>query len=453
MSKDLVEKIVNTLNGNVYYGDVRYEAGEGKGYSKNKTKESTGFASSVGLTVRISSDNKWYYLNFDDLNENKILEETKKLVVKAGNKKSNIILQDPWNCNLETDFKEDPTKISDDEKMGLVRDIFKKSMDNDKIINAGVSIGHSINENIFMNTEGSDLRQILRYYRFVLTATAKEGKRVEGDYFALAKQGGHELFKSINTDEKIQEVVKNSVEMLNARTMKGGKHDIIVDEDITGVIAHESFGHGLEADQVTRGRSYLTNSVGKKVISDLITIHENSAYQGERGFFFFDDEGIKSSDSVLVENGILKQFMNDRTTGYYLKSPPTGNARAQDFSRKVFIRMSNTYVKPGEWKHDELLADTKSGFYLEKALTGMEDPLGGNLQIMTGKVYEIKNGELGTLFKGAGITGKVLEFMSNVDAVTDDFKLRGSGCGKGHEDYVPVSSGGPFMRIRGAVIG
>lgn len=453
MSKDLVEKIIKVLEGNVYYGDVRFETSAGKGYSKNKTKENISFVSSIGLTVRASSDNKWYYLAFDELDERKILYETKKLVKKIGNKKSGIMLQEPWNCDKEVKIKADPNKIPDDEKLGIVRDVFKKTMKNKKIVNAGVAIGHSNEEIIFMNTEGSDLRQVLPFYRFIASATAKEGKRIEGDYFSIAKQGGHEIFNSVDTEAEIDKVVESSINMLKAKTLKGGKYDIMVDDEISGVIAHESFGHGLEADQVTRGRSYLANSVGKKVVSELISIHDNSSYQGERGFFFFDDEGIKSRDNVLVKNGVLKQFMNDRTTGFYLKSPPTGNARAQDFSRKVFIRMSNTYVESGKWKHDELLQDTKSGFYLEKALTGMEDPLGGNLQIMTGKVYEIKNGELKDLYKGVGITGKVLEFLSNVDAVADDFQLRGSGCGKGHEDYVPVSSGGPSMRIRGAVIG
>jgi TldD protein len=453
MSRDLVEKIVKVLEGNVHYGDVRFEYGEGKGYSKNKTRENIGYASSVGLSIRISSDNRWHYLGFDNLDESRILEETRRLVEKIGNKKSDIILQDPWELDKEVPVKEDPNKLSDEEKIEIVRDIFKKAMGNEKIINVGVSLGHSKNETVFMNTEGSKLRQVLPFYRFIINATSKEGKRVESDYFVIAKQGGHEHFSQMNIDSKVEEVVKNAIKMLGAKTFKGGKYDIMVDNDISGVIAHESFGHGLEADQVMRDRSYLSDLVGKKVISDLVSIHDNSAYGGERGFFFFDDEGIGSSDSVLVENGMLKQFMNDRTTGFNLKSPPTGSARAQDFSRKVFIRMSNTYISPGDWKHDELLADTKSGFYLEKALTGMEDPLGGNMQIITGKVYEIKNGELGQLFKGAGITGKVLEFLSNVDAVTNDFKLRGSGCGKGHEDYVPVSSGGPFMRIRGAVVG
>jgi TldD protein len=326
-------------------------------------------------------------------------------------------------------------------------------MKNKNIVNAVSVIAHANNELNFMNTEGSVLRQVLPYFRFSIAALAKEGKRVEQDYFVITKQGGYELFKSLNLNKKINQVVNGSIELLKAKILKGGIHDIIVDPEVSGVLAHESFGHGCEADQVMRNRSYLAELKGKKIISELVSLHDNSSLKGERGYFVFDDEGVKSSDTVIVKNGVLKHFMHDRQSAAFMNSDVTGSARAQDFSRKVFVRMSNTYIEPGEWKHDELVEDTKKGFYLIKALTGMEDPIGGNLQIMTHKVREIKNGEFGLLYKGVGISGKVLEFMSRVDGVTDDFEVRGSGCGKGHEDYVSVSSGGPFMRVRKAIIG
>jgi len=145
--------------------------------------------------------------------------------------------------------------------------------------------------------------------------------------------------------------------------------------------------------------------------------------------------------------------MHDRQSCMLMNSEPTGNARAQDFSRKVFVRMTNTYVSPGEWKFKELIEDTSSGYYLIKNLTGMEDPLGGNMQMVIHSAMQIKDGELSGLFKGVTISGKVLEFLNNVDAVTDDFDIRGGGCGKGKEDYISTGTGGPYMRVRNAVIG
>lgn len=450
--RDLMEKIVQIL-GKTYYGDVRFESGNVLSIGKNKVEENINTASSIGLCIRVFSDNKWYYLGFNEIDEEKILDETKRLVRRVGNKPSKLLMQDPWEIEKEMKVKKKPEDISIDEKIKTVRNTFGRLMKNKTIVNASAVLAHANNETLFMNTEGSDLRQVLPFFRFSMSAIAKEGKRIEYDYFLLQKQGGYELFTSLDLDQEINNVVNSSIELLKAKVLRGGVHDIIVDPDVSGVIAHESFGHGCEADQVLRDRSYLARLLGKKIISELVSLHDNSSLTGERGYFLFDDEGIKSSDTVIVKNGVLNHFLHDRQSAIFMNSNVTGNARAQDFSRKVFVRMSNTYIEPGDWKHDELVEDTDKGFYLIKALTGMEDPLGGNLQLVTHKVREIKNGELGQLYKGVGISGKVLEFLSNVDAVTDDFDMRGSGCGKGHEDYVPVSSGGPYMRVRKAIIG
>lgn len=447
-----MEKIVRILE-KTYYGDVRFEKGNSFSIGKKKTEENIDTASSIGLCIRIISDNRWHYLGFNEMNEEKILDETEKLVRRVGSKPSKLVIKDPLEIDEEIKVKKKPEDVSVEEKVKTVRETFEFLMRNEKIVNASVIMAHASNETLFMNTEGSVLRQVLPFFRFSISSVAKEGKRIEYDYYVLARQGGYELFTSIDLNEKIKDVVDGSIQMLKAKVLKGGRHDIIVDPEISGVIAHESFGHGCEADQVLRGRSYLAALKGKKIISDLVSIHDNSSLKGERGYFVFDDEGIKSSDTVLVKNGVLTNFLHDRQSAAFMNSDVTGNARAQDFSRKVFVRMSNTYIEPGDWKHDELVEDTDSGFYLMKAMTGMEDPLGGNLQIVTFKAREIKNGELGELYKGVGISGKVLEFLSRVDAVTDDFEMRGSGCGKGHEDYVPVSSGGPYMRVRKAIIG
>ncbi len=452
MIQDLMQKIVEIL-GQTYYGDVRYEFNQRSGIGKNKSEESISTGSSNGLCVRAISDNKWYYLGFSIIDEKKILNQVQQLAKKIRNKKSQIWLQDPWELDKVVPVKENPDDLSFEEKMKTMREIFSQIIKNKKIINANVGIGNTKSETIFMNTEGSKLRQVLPYFKFVMAATSKENKRLENDYFVLAKQGGYDLFRKINIEEKINEIVKNAIIMLDAKQIKSGKYDIIVDPEISGVIAHESFGHGLEADQVVRDRSYLAPLKGKKVISDLVSIHDNGTIPGERGTSFFDDDGIGTKDNTLVDKGVLKQFMHDRQSCVLMNSEPTGNARAEDFSKKVFVRMTNTYISPGDWKLNELIKETKSGYYLIKSLTGMEDPLGGNMQMITARAMKIKNGELTGLFKGVGISGKVLEFLNNVDAVTSDFKITGSGCGKGKEDYVAVTTGGPYMRVKKAVIG
>jgi len=373
--------------------------------------------------------------------------------MRVGNKPSKLWMQDSWELDKEVPVKEKPDSIPVEERMQTIRQIFSQAMTDKRIVNANIGMGNARSETIFMNTEGSNLRQVLPFFKFVMSVTSKQGKKMENDYFVLAKQGGYELLRGINAEDELNKIVKNSIAMLDAKLIKGGRYDIIIDPEISGVVAHESFGHGLEADQVMRDRSYLASLNGKKIISDLVSMHDNGALPKERGSFLFDDEGIKTRDNTLVDKGVLKKFMHDRQSCMLMNSEPTGNARAQDFSRKVFVRMTNTYVSPGEWKFKELIEDTSSGYYLIKNLTGMEDPLGGNMQMVIHSAMQIKDGELSGLFKGVTISGKVLEFLNNVDAVTDDFDIRGGGCGKGKEDYISTGTGGPYMRVRNAVIG
>ncbi|NCN38949.1 MAG: TldD/PmbA family protein, partial [Candidatus Aenigmarchaeota archaeon] len=426
MIQDLMQRIVDIL-GDTYYGDVRYESSQSTGIGKNKSEESISTGSSNGLCIRVISDNKWHYLGFDTLDKEKILEEVKRLVMRVGNKPSKLWMQDSWELDKEVPVKEKPDSIPVEERMQTIRQIFSQAMTDKRIVNANIGMGNARSETIFMNTEGSNLRQVLPFFKFVMSVTSKQGKKMENDYFVLAKQGGYELLRGINAEDELNKIVKNSIAMLDAKQIKGGRYDIIIDPEISGVVAHESFGHGLEADQVMRDRSYLASLNGKKIISDLVSMHDNGALPKERGSFLFDDEGIKTRDNTLVDKGVLKKFMHDRQSCMLMNSEPTGNARAQDFSRKVFVRMTNTYVSPGEWKFKELIEDTSSGYYLIKNLTGMEDPLGGNMQMVIHSAMQIKDGELSGLFKGVTISGKVLEFLNNVDAVTDDFDIRGGG--------------------------
>ena len=195
--RNLMGKIVRILD-KTYYGDVRFELGQSTGIGKNKSEENINTASSVGLCIRVFSGNKWHYLGFNEIDEEKIINATKRLVTKVGDKKSKLFLQDPWEVDKEIKVKQKPEDVSLEEKMQTVREVFKKTMDNKKIVNALIVISHSRNETIFMNTEGSVLRQVLPYFRFSVVAMAKEGKRVEQDYSVLLRQGGYELLKSLS---------------------------------------------------------------------------------------------------------------------------------------------------------------------------------------------------------------------------------------------------------------
>ncbi|MFX0095558.1 MAG: TldD/PmbA family protein, partial [Candidatus Hodarchaeota archaeon] len=225
-----------------------------------------------------------------------------------------------------------------------------------------------------------------------------------------------------------------------------GKLNVVRDGDIAGLIAHEVCGHASEADEVVKKRSFLTGLVGKKIGTEQITMVDDGTLEGAYGGYPFDSEGSPASKTTIIENGVFKGYMHTIETAVLMGVEPTGNARAQDYNRRIFARMTNTFFDKGDWKEEEIIADTKEGLLVQKAISGMEDVVGGGVQAIALKGYTIKNGEKTQLVRSITLTGKVLEILKTVDAVSKKLAFSGGTCGKGEEDFLPVTSGGPYMR-------
>jgi len=288
--------------------------------------------------------------------------------------------------------------------------------------------------------------------RIAVAPIAREGSVVDYDYLIESGQMGFEIFDYF-TNEKLEEVIKNSLEMLKAEAPPSGKTTIILDPSMVGMIAHESFGHGLEADQVLRDRSYLKQYLHKQVASEVCTIYDNPSIEDQISSYFFDDEGIQSGNNLLVEDGILKNFIYDRRTAGEFNASPQGNGRRESFAHPVLVRMTSTYFNSGDYDLNEMISEIKEGIMLVHGSFGMEDPLGGGLQCTSKKAYLIENGEKSKILKQTALSGQVLDLLMNIDAVSKDkLKLGGGTCGKGNEDRVPVTDGGSYIRVKNALV-
>jgi TldD protein len=381
------------------------------------------------------------------------LEQILNKLPKGKNMGENIDEFEGWKFNKEIKPKINPLDISIEEKVNKLREIYKFVAEYDeKIIQVQIRYLEAIIERIFFNNEGCQLRQVIPRIAFFIIPIAKEDNNVDYDYYSRTGEIGYEVFDEI-TDEKLEKITKNSLEMLKAELPPSGKIPVILDPSMAGLVAHESFGHGLEADQILRDRSYLKNKLNKKVASEICNIYDSPSYEGGIGFYFFDDEGIPAGENLLVKNGILKNFIYDRQTATKLNSKPQGNGRRESFAHPIHPRMSNTYFSPGDYKLEEMIADIKNGVLIVHDTFGMEDPLSGGLQGTSRKGYLIENGEKVKILKAIAISGSVLELLQNIDAISKDpIELNGGTCGKGEEDYVPVSSGGSYIRIKQALI-
>lgn len=446
----LFNEISNNYDRKDQYFDILFDSSSSIKIQKTPASEDiTVNTKTSGMVARTFTGN-WEEIAVDTSDD---VEKILQRIPKVKNKGETIAEFDTWKLNKEKRPKIDPNDISIEDKLGRVREVYDYVMKYDqRIFNAQIIYLETLIERIFVNNEGCELRQLIPRTRFMIVPIAREGNVVDYDISIKSGAMGYEIMDLI-TNEHIDEAVENSLEMLEADLPPSGKHTIILDPSMAGMIAHESFGHGLEADQVLRERSYLKKHLNSQVASKICTIYDTPSYENGYGSYYFDDEGIKAGTNLLVENGILKNFIYDRRSASEFKAQPQGNGRRESYAHPINPRMSNTYFGSGDYTLDEMISEIKYGVILVHGSFGMEDPLGGGMQCTSRKAYLIQDGERSKILKGTALSGAVLDLLKNIDAVSNDkTKLVAGTCGKGAEDYVQVADGGPYIRAQGALI-
>jgi TldD protein len=229
---------------------------------------------------------------------------------------------------------------------------------------------------------------------------------------------------------------------------RGGQHTIVLAPELAGILAHEAMGHPCEADLVLAG-AVTGDLVGQRVASDLITMVDVAhTYQGEEVMIpvYADDEGTPARDAVLIQDGMLVEFMNSRETAQRMGLAPTGSARAYAPSDEPLVRMRNTVILPGRRKLADMIAEVDDGYLLMKTSNGQAD---STTEFMFGipLAYEIKGGRVGRAVRDTTLSGSAIKVLQSADAVSDDMYWTCSGyCGK--KQPMVVSMGGPALRVR-----
>ena len=248
--------------------------------------------------------------------------------------------------------------------------------------------------------------------------------------------------------DDIAELHRHLMNKREAVPARGGTHDVVLDSELAGILAHEAVGHTTEAD-IVLGGSVAADYMGKQVASPLITMIDFAhSYEGETlpVPVYIDDEGIESQDTVLIEKGVLKSFMHNKESAAHFKVAPTGNARAYQFFDEPLIRMRNTAILPGSDKIEDMIASIDDGYYLMWWSNGQAD---STSEFMFGVTlgYEIKDGKLGRAIDNTTISGVAFEMLKEVTMVSDQMSWNCAGmCGK--KQSIPVGMGGPAVKTR-----
>jgi TldD protein len=343
-----------------------------------------------------------------------------------------------------------PADVSMEDKIKTTLAINKNALSYDKRVKScTVDYLDLTGTGIFMNTEGTYLEQDKLYVWSRMAASAAQKGIFTFSREEIGSTAGYGLF-DMETPEKLGEkLAKRAVEQLEAKAPKGGKFPVVLGPNVVGVFVHEAFGHLAEADLALSG-GVLANNLGKKIASDLVTFYDDGTIDGAFGSFKYDDEGVRTQKTLLINNGVVAGLMHNLETAQKFNAEPTGNARAEDFRVEPIIRMRNTFMAPRDSSFEELVENVPFGYYF-KSFRGGQANVDGTFQVGIQEGYEIVKGEIGEPVRDASISGNTLETLLQVDAVGKDFELGAGRCGKGQTAF--VCDGGPHIRVKEVTVG
>ena len=297
-----------------------------------------------------------------------------------------------------------------------------------------------------------DVRPLVRMN--VQVIVEQGGKREQGSAGGGARQA---LDFFIDDDRALgyaREAVRQALVNLDAAPAPAGLLPVVLGPGWPGVLLHEAVGHGLEGDFNRKGTSAFTGRIGEQVASTLCTVVDDGTLPGRRGSLTIDDEGTPSGNNVLIENGILKGYMQDTMNARLMGVAPTGNGRRESYAHLPMPRMTNTYMLPGQHNPDEIIASVKHGLYAVNFGGGQVDITSGKFVFSANEAYLIENGKVTRPVKGATLIGNGPEAMTRISMVGDDLALdSGVGtCGKEGQS-VPVGVGQPTLKIDQLTVG
>jgi len=342
------------------------------------------------------------------------------------------------------------------EKVDLLRqvDAYARSRD-PRVSQVIVSLAATHETILVAATDGTLAADIRPLVRLNVSVIAEQGGRREqgsdggGGRFSYKQLLENDAWRSM-ADEAVRQALVN----LEAEAAPAGTMTVVLGPGWPGVLLHEAVGHGLEGDFNRKGTSAYSGRLGEKVASEGVTVVDDGTLEQRRGSLSVDDEGTATQHNVLIENGVLRTYMQDKLNAGLMKTAPTGNGRRESFAHLPMPRMTNTFMLAGDYPPEEIIASVDRGLYAVNFAGGQVDITSGRFVFSASEAYLIENGKITRPVKGATLIGNGPDVMNRVSMVGNDLKLdAGIGvCGKDGQS-VPVGVGQPTLRIDGLTIG
>lgn len=460
---DLLEKVLNKVNfPEIDFMDIRV-------FQKKATtvRVETGRISKLinssygGAGVRVfSSDGCWSHASTNSVSEESLLKTlnvaykaAKSLTNKTSNEQVKLPSIQPVKKNTVIKARIHPNDVSLEEKAKRVFEYEKIARTVDpRIVNTHFNYQDSIIHELVVNSFGSNVSSTWIYTQLRGRVTAKEMSLREKGFSTVGKTQGFEVIEQIDAEEFSINAARKALSKLTAKTPTAGKFNVILDPRLTGLFAHEAFGHSAEADLVMEGASVLEGMLGKQIASPNVTIIDDPTIPGSFGFFQTDSEGVIARQKELLADGVLTEYLHTLETASKMNMSPNGSARASNHHVTPLARMGSIYVQPKDYSFEELIEGV-TGIYMKGAEFGHVDPATGEFLFKAEQGWNVENGEIKEQLRDVALSGSTLETLRNIEAIGKDLVLLGPGqCGK-RGQLVPVDDGGPHIRVKDVIVG
>ncbi|MBU3130297.1 TldD/PmbA family protein [Clostridium tagluense] len=460
--KPILKKIVNLLSENYKYVSILGTDTKGKIYNVQKTgiDLSDSHWCERGFVIRVHNGINYSEFSFNEINENNlntIVDEIHLKMAKTLERLKNAsITINTYELIEEALIKEQflgevttlPSSLTSKEKIEKMCSIKDSALSySDLLVDFKVTY-HEVHVSKIFISNNKELEQSYIWSEGYLVSIVR---RDENTKYAHASFSGLKAVELIDEMENnIEKVIDTSIKLLDARSVIPGEYEVICSPEISGLIAHEAFGHGVEMDMFVKKRAKSMEYLGKSVASELVTMHDGAAAASNMSSYLFDDEGVLGTDTIVIEKGQLKTGISDILSALKLGTTPTGNGKRESFERKAYARMTNTFFTAGNDTLEDMIASIKHGYILDGTMSGMEDPKNWGIQCMILQGSEIKDGRLtGKIISPVIMTGYVPDVLKSISMLSETVELSGSGaCGKGYKEWVKVSDGGPYIKAK-----
>lgn len=448
---DVFHSVIKDLSNKVDYADIR--VGESINNSivmKDHKIDNVDSGSNYSIGIRVLQNGAWGFSHTNDIN--KVKDIAQRATLLANQLSSNVELCEmlPNEDVVKTKAKMKIADIGIEDKIQLIKEA-DQAGNLEGIVSSNITLSESESTSLLLSTDGTNIKSNNNRVVLSMNSVATNGEDLQFAHESLGGVQGIEIIENADLESFGRKISEKSISLLDAKKAPSGQFPVIFDPVLTGVFIHEALGHASEADIILRNDSILKNKLGQKIASDLVTVVDDATREDGFGYFSYDVEGASSNKNILLEDGIFKSVLSSRETARKLNVENSGNARSS-ISEKPLVRMSNTYIKPGDSSFDELVENLKDGIYLKGSRGGQVDTGKGQFQFNAVEAYKVENGELTDHLKDVSLSGSTLDILQNVTGVGSDFKLSVGYCGKDGQT-VPVGDGGPHISISEATVG